>query len=149
MERLAQRIKKMTKLRIVRALTVGVVAVSVQTIVFELVGVIFKLTSVSSATVIGAEFGILTNFFLNNKFSFGDRKVSGLASRIGKFHLVVSGAVFIQWLSLFIAERVTTDLLILHVVYASSIIVSFAWNYTWYKVWVWKQHSSLNEKLIS
>lgn len=138
MQRLVGLILKTSEVRLARALTVGVIAVSVQTVVFEVIGVILELTSVSTATVIGAEFGILTNFYLNNRFSFGDRVTGRLIARITKFHMVVSGSVFIQWFSLFVAERMTTNLLLLHAVYATSIVVGFVWNYTWYKVWVWK-----------
>lgn len=130
--------KTLLKKRLIQALVVGVVAVCVQTAVFELLGVVFRLTAISTATVIGAEFGILTNFYLNNTFSFGDRTGGNLFYRLIRFHTVVSGSVFIQWLSLFIAERLTENLFLLHIVYVSSILVGFIWNYSWYKIWVWK-----------
>ena len=137
--------KTLLKKRIVQALMVGVVAVSVQTVIFELLGVVFRLTAISTATVIGAEFGVLTNFYLNNRFSFGDRTGGNLVHRLFRFHIVVSGSVFIQWISLFVAERLTQDLAILHVVYVASIIVGFIWNYSWYKIWVWKHPTHKSE----
>lgn len=126
------------KHRIFRALTVGVVAVTAQTIVFEIVGVFLKLTPLSTATVIGAEFGILTNFYLNNSISFGDKTGGNTLHRLVRFHFVVSGSVCIQWLSLFVTEQITQNVILLHVVYVASIIIGFIWNYTWYTIWVWK-----------
>ena len=134
--------KRLFKMRIVRALAVGVVAVTAQTIVFELLGIYLQVLAPSLATVVGAEFGILTNFYLNNRFSFQDRQhQTSLLRRILKFHLVVSGSVAIQFLSVFTAEHLTQNLVIIQGAYAASIVVGFAWNYTWYKLWIWKHHA--------
>lgn len=124
--------------RIMKALSVGVLAVGVQTIVFEIVGVFLRLTPLSTATVIGAEFGILTNFILNNMISFKDKTGGRAVYRFVRLHLVVSGSVAIQWGSLFVAERLTQNFFILHGIYVVSIIIGFVWNYTWYTIWVWR-----------
>lgn len=142
MKQLTVLIKRLFEIRIVRALTVGVVAVTVQTIVFEFLGIYLQVLAPSLATVVGAEFGILTNFYLNNRFSFQDRQhQTSLLRRLLKFHLVVSGSVAIQFLSVFTAEHLTENLIIIQAAYAASIIVGFAWNYTWYKLWIWKHHA--------
>jgi putative flippase GtrA len=138
MERFIELGKILASKRIVRALFVGVLGVLAQTIVFEIVGIFLKLTTLSTASLLGAEFGILTNFYLNRKISFHDRMNSAPLIRLFKFHLVVSGSVCIQWLSLFLAEHHTENLLILHGVYVASILVGFSWNYTWYTLWVWR-----------
>lgn len=129
----------MKDVRLVRTLAVGVVAVITQTVVFEIVGIYLHLFSPSTAVIIGAEAGILTNFYLNNRFSFHDRQDdTSLLSRLVRFHLVVSGSVFLQWLFVFIAEHQTNSYLIIHAAYAAGIIVGFAWNYTLYLLFVWK-----------
>ncbi|MFZ3043628.1 MAG: GtrA family protein [Minisyncoccia bacterium] len=131
--------------RIVRTLTVGAIAVVAQTIVFEILGVYLHLFSLSTSVVIGAEIGILTNFYLNNRFSFHDRRdTTPLLSRLFRFHLVVSGSVILQWLFVFLAEHATTDTLLIHAAYAAGIIVGFAWNYTFYLLVVWKRPQSPN-----
>lgn len=133
--------KKLADSRLVRALAVGVVAVIVQTLVFETIAIFFQLVSPSTAVIIGAETGILTNFYLNNRFSFHDRRHDiSLLSRLVRFHLVVSGSVFLQWLFVFIAERQTENYLIIHGVYAAGIILGFAWNYTLYLLVVWRRN---------
>ena len=125
--------------RIARALAVGAVAVTVQTIIFEIIGIIFQLVSPSTAVVIGAEAGILTNFYLNNRFSFHDRQHDiSLLSRLLRFHLVVSVSVLFEWLLLFIVERQTDSILLIQATYVAGIIIGFAWNYTCYLLFVWK-----------
>ncbi len=125
--------------RLARTLFVGAIAVTVQTAVFEVVAIWLGLVSPSTGTIIGAEAGILTNFFLNNKLSFHDRRADGVTlHRIFRFHLVVSGSVFIQWLFVFIAENVGASLFTIHVAYASGIVLGFVWNYNWYRLWVWR-----------
>ena len=128
-------------MRLVRALAVGVVAVIAQTIVFEILGIYLRICSPSTAVVIGAEAGILMNFYLNNRFSFYDRRHAiSLLSRLVRFHLVVSGSVFLQWLFVFMVEHHTNTILLIHVAYAAGIILGFAWNYTFYLLFVWRKH---------
>lgn len=125
--------------RLFRTASVGVVGVGIQTTVFEIIGVYLALVSLSTAALIGSEFGILSNFILNNYFSFSGRQLPS-PTRLAKFHLVVLGSVFLQWLFVFIAERMTHDLLIIHVAYGAGILLGFIWNYNWYRLWVWKKH---------
>lgn len=129
----------MANSRLVHTMTVGAVAVVAQTIVFEILGIYLQLVSPSTAVVVGAEAGILTNFYLNNRFSFHDRQHDiSLLSRLARFHLVVSGSIFLQWLFVFIAEHQTDSYLIIHGAYAAGIILGFVWNYTFYLLFVWK-----------
>jgi len=126
--------------RLVRALIVGGAAIIVQTTVFEILSIYLQLFSPSTAVVIGAETGILTNFYLNNRFSFQDRQDDlSPVSRLVRYHLVVSGSIFLQWLFVYIAEHRTDNLLSIHTAYAAGIILGFIWNYTLYHLVVWRQ----------
>ena len=128
--------------RIARTLAVGFAAVIVQTTVFEILGGYLHIVSFSTATLIGAECGVLTNFFLNNRISFHDRKAEGVTlRRLGRFHLIVAGSIAIQWLFVFTAESTGQNILMVHVAYASGIVLGFIWNYNWYRLWVWRHHS--------
>lgn len=125
--------------RLMRVIFIGGIGVVTQTLIFELLGVWLGLVQPSTAVVIGAETGVLTNFYLNNRFSFHDRQHSiSLLSRLLRFHLVLSGSIFLQWLFVFIAERQTDSYLIIHGAYAAGIILGFIWNYTFYHLFVWK-----------
>lgn len=143
MHTVLQMYTKLADSRLVRALFVGVAALVVQTAVFEMLGVYLRLFPLSIAVLISAETGILTNFYLNNRFSFSDRQHEiSLPSRLLRFHLVVSGSVFLQWLFVFLAERQTNNLLLIHGAYAAGIILGFAWNYTLYLLFVWRRPDS-------
>ena len=126
--------------RIMRVAFFGGFGVVVQTIVFEIVGIWLGLLRPSLATLLGAEFGIITNFILNNRFSFNDRVHAPLPMRLLRFHAVVSGSLFIQWLCVFTAESLTSNTWAIHGAYAGGILLGFASNYTGYRLWVWKHH---------
>jgi putative flippase GtrA len=131
-------------MRVARSMAVGGVAFITQTIIFELLGVLLQVVSLSTAVVIGAEVGILTNFYLNNRFSFSDRhQASPLLSRLIRFHAVVSGSVLLQWLFVHAAESRTTDYLVIHAAYFTAVSLGFIWNYTFYLLFVWKEPSTL------
>lgn len=133
--------------RLVRTIFVGGIAVVSQTIVFEILAIFLQLVSPSTAVVIGAEAGILTNFYLNNRFSFNDRQHDiPLLTRLMRFHLVVSGSVFLQWLFVYIAESQTRSYFIIHVAYIAGIVIGFAWNYTLYLLFVWRHIPTTHEK---
>ena len=133
------------RMRIVRVAAVGAVGVTVQTIIFDTLGVFLHVVEPSTATLIGGEVGILVGFLLNNRYSFGDRPDGSWISRLVRFHLTVAGSIAIQWLFVFIAEHSTPSLVVLHVAYAAGIVIGFAWNYTWFHLWVWRHRPATQD----
>jgi len=132
-------IERFVRSRFLRVFVIGGIGVAVQTVVFELLGIFLHLVSPSTAAVLGAEVGVLTNFYLNNRFSFRDRRHDiPLHVRLLRFHLVVSGSIVLQWLFVFLAERHTSSYLVIHGAYAAGIILGFLWNYTFYLLFVWR-----------
>ena len=127
--------------RVVPILWAGGVGFIFQLGVFELAAVYWQLLSPSVATVLGAEGGILINFFINDRVSFAHctHKVP-LPERLLRHQGVVLVAIFLQWLFVYLAEQVTTDLLVLHLALFGGIGLGFIWNYMWYHLFVW-QHS--------
>ena len=126
--------------RPLRVAMMGAVGVVVQTIGFETLGIWLHLVRPSTAVLIGAEMGVVTSFFLNNHYSFSDRPHGSLLSRLLRFHLVVSGSLFIQWVSVYTTELWTSSWLILHAAYVTGILLGFISNYTGYRLWVWRHH---------
>lgn len=122
-----------------RVLAFGAVGVVAQTIVFE-AGIWIVELRPSIATLIGAECGILTSFILNNRFSFGATGQS-ITHRLARYHMVVSGSLCIQWLSVFTVESFTQNILIIHIAYAGGIVAGFFLNYTGYRLFVWRSHT--------
>jgi putative flippase GtrA len=130
---------------LLRVAAIGGVGVVAQTLVFEILAFGLGVVRPSTATLIGAEFGIITNFLLNNRYSFNDRSHAPLPLRLVRFHLVIFFSVAIQWFCVFSAESMTADPWFLRAAYASGILLGFLSNYTGYRLWVWKHH----EKNIS
>ncbi len=140
MEQLLRLYMRLRYSRLFRVAFFGGMGVVVQTVVFEVLGIWLGLVRPSFATLIGAEFGVITNFFLNNRFSFNDRVHAPLPRRLLRFHLVVSGSVFIQWLFVFTAESLHANAWMIHGAYLAGILIGFISNYTWYRLWVWKHY---------
>ncbi|MEK7101802.1 MAG: GtrA family protein [Patescibacteria group bacterium] len=132
--------------RFLRVATIGIAGLLVQTLVFEILGFWLELVRPSTAVVMGAEFGIVTNFLLNNRFAFNNHSHAPFVVRFLRFHLVVLGSLFIQWLCVFIVEQLTTSTLALHGAYALGVIIGFISNYTGYRLWVWQQSGSVEKE---
>lgn len=125
--------------RLVRSLTTGIIAVGAQTIIFEVLGIYLKIVSPSTAVALSAECGLLINFYLSNRFAFHDRRHNiSILARLLRFHLVVSGSIFLQWLFVFLVERQTSSTVFIHGAYVAGLILGFIWNYTLYLHFVWR-----------
>ncbi len=133
------RLRHLSQWRLLRVALIGSIGFLVQTTVFELLGLQWAVVSPSTAAVAGALFAILSNFLLNEHFSFADRTHNASTSgvRLAKFYLVSSGSVVVQWVSLSAAEQLTTDLFALRAVYVLGVLVGFLINYTGYYFFVW------------
>lgn len=139
---LAQKFLTLTHSRLLRVAIIGGIGVVAQTLVFETLAFWLDLVRPSTATLIGAEFGIVTNFVLNNRYSFNDRVHAPLPLRLARFHIVIAGSVALQWLCVFAAESTTADPWTLRGAYALGILLGFLSNYTGYRLWVWRNHGS-------
>lgn len=117
----------------------GGVGVCIQTVFFEIVGIWLKLLPASTASLIGAEVGIVAAFVLNNRFSFAGAAHAPLWKRFALFHVVVSSSLLIQWICLFSTEQFTDAWLPIHAAYAAGILLGFVSNYTGYRLWVWRR----------
>ena len=128
--------------RPLRVAMFGAMGVIVQTIVFEVLGIWLGLVRPSTANIFGSEMGVLTAFVLNNRFSFNDRSHAPLLHRLLRFHIVVSGSLVIQWFCIYTTESWTDNFYIIHLAYAVGILVGFVFNYTGYRLWVWRHHEA-------
>jgi dolichol-phosphate mannosyltransferase len=141
-KKLPYSVQTMLKSRFLRVATIGFVGMSVQTMIFEILWIWLGVLRPSLATLVGAELGILTNFLLNNRYSFNDRAHAPLLLRLVRFHTVVSGSLVIQWIFVFTAESFTQNIWTIHMAYAAGIVIGFLCNYTGYRLWVWKHYSA-------
>jgi dolichol-phosphate mannosyltransferase len=89
------------------------------------------------SALMSIEMSILSNFILNDHFTFGGEK-RDVASRLLKYNLTCIVGSVLNYILLW----VFTDLL--HVYYLISnllgIVIAFAWNYSVSVKWVWKKY---------
>jgi dolichol-phosphate mannosyltransferase len=89
------------------------------------------------AVVIGIEVSIITNFILNDSFTFaGRRRGKSFIGRLLKFNLICVVGAGIQWGLFMLFTRVfgVYDLLSNFI----GIVVAFLWNYLVNRNWTWK-----------
>ncbi|MCD6567779.1 MAG: glycosyltransferase family 2 protein [Dehalococcoidia bacterium] len=113
--------------------------------VFVNMGLLWLLTEVAGlfyllSAAISIETSVLTNFTLNDLFTFHDRRSSGikpLLKRLGKFNLVSLGGVGINMAILWLL----TEHLGLYYLLSNlcGIAVATLWNYSVNTMWTWKK----------
>lgn len=89
------------------------------------------------AVVIGIEVSIITNFLLNDTFTFAKRRTGkSFPGRLSKFNLICLAGAGIQWGLFMLFTRVfgVYDLLSNFI----GIVVGFLWNYFVNRNWTWK-----------
>jgi dolichol-phosphate mannosyltransferase len=89
------------------------------------------------AVVIGIEVSIITNFVLNDTFTFAKRRAGkSFMGRLLKFNLICLAGAAIQWGLFMLFTRVfgVYDLLSNFI----GIVVAFLWNYSVNRNWTWK-----------
>lgn len=138
------RLRTLRRWRLLRVVAIGGIGFLLQTAVFELLGIEWAVVSASTAAVIGGEAAILSNFFLNERFSFRDRirQAAPLPTRLLRFHIVSSGSIFIQWVVISIAEQATSDANLLRLAFVAGVGLGFLINYAGYYFYVWRRSSA-------
>jgi dolichol-phosphate mannosyltransferase len=132
------RLRTLSKWRFLRVMSIGALGFLLQTIFFEVVGVYLRIIPPNEAVLLGAEIAILSNFFLNERFSFGDRPATSLKKKLLKFHLVSLTSVLAQFVAVSIAEHFfSTSSAALQVCYLLGVGCGLIANYLGYFFWVW------------
>lgn len=146
--------------RVIKFLFVGGTGFLVQ-LVFQEGTVRLLHVSHPVGVAIGAESAILSNFFLNNFWTFSDTKHikqrGNFFVRLIKFNLASFGAIVVQYLADFIAELlvgpvvhigpwiVPTRIVIL---FPTIIFIVIPMNYIIYNVFIWKTKYLKNEATV-
>ncbi len=91
------------------------------------------------SSLIAIEASIISNFILNDRFTFADRrtgKTRSFFARFGKFNLTCATGAAIQYgLLLLFTSIVGLPYLVSNII---GIVVAFAWNYIFSLVWTWR-----------
>lgn len=127
--------------RLVRVVGIGAMGFVIQTVLFELLGMYLNVISPSTAVILGGEMAVLSNFFLNGKFSFRDRAGgTNFWIRLLRFHVVSAGSILIQWLLVRGAELAASNSpSVIWLAYIVGIVLGLLSNYAGYYFWVWRQ----------
>jgi dolichol-phosphate mannosyltransferase len=130
--------------KILRFLKFGVVGgtgLTIQTLIFEFFGVITNTFTPQVATIIGGEAAIISNFILNNAWTFKDHQVKGVkvVAKFIQFNLSSFVALAIQFVILGIGQKIAAgNKLIIQAFYFGAIIIVLITNYTIYNKFIWK-----------
>jgi dolichol-phosphate mannosyltransferase len=107
------------------------------------IGILRLVTAVTSwnnyiALIPGIEVSIITNFVLNDFFTFSDRrtgKAGSFFTRLGKYNLVsLSGAV----INYTVAALLSSAGLNIYLADFIGILIAFIWNFLFSTLWTWK-----------
>jgi len=120
---------------------VGGTGLTLQTLFFEITSVFTHILTPSIATVIGGEMAIISNFTLNNLWTFKDYQVTG-SKIIGKFlqfNLTSLLALVIQFVILRLGEFVAKGSpVVIQFFYFGAIAIVLVVNYYIYNKFIWK-----------
>jgi dolichol-phosphate mannosyltransferase len=120
---------------------VGVIGLTIQTAFFELFGVFTNVFSPQVSTAIGGELAIISNFILNNIWTFREYKVIGIKVflKFLQFNLSSLVALTIQFVILGIGQFVARgDKLIIQLFYFGAILIVLVVNFYIYNTFIWK-----------
>lgn len=126
-----------------RFLVVGTLGFIIQTVIFTYFWKTVGL-SPNMATVIGAEFAIISNFILNNFWTFKERRLetdlSVIIPKFVSFNALSFGSPIIQWITITAATTLISNSdLFTWGSYITGIFLGLIWNYTMYSKVIWKK----------
>jgi dolichol-phosphate mannosyltransferase len=136
---IGERCKALLSPQFKKFLVVGAIGFIINTVVLE---VVVQMVGASPAvgSAVGAELAIISNFFLNNAWTFKERKVTGLKQllKLLQFNTTSLGAIIIQagvvWLGTAIYGRAWY-----HMYYIFGVGLGLIWNYIMYSKVIWKK----------
>lgn len=122
-------------------LVVGGIGFFINTLVLELM-VRFGFTpTVGSMT--GAELAILSNFLLNNAWTFKERKATGskFVKKLIQFNTASLGAIVIQGITVAVGTYLF-GVSLYRLYYIAGVGIGLVWNYVMYSRVIWKKHTA-------
>lgn len=120
---------------------VGGTGLAIQTVFFYSMAVFSSILAPSLATVIGGEMAIISNFILNNLWTFKEYQVTGakIILKFVQFNLTSFIALGIQFVILRLGEVVSQgNKVIIQLFYFGAIAIVLVTNYFIYNKFIWK-----------
>lgn len=131
-------------LRFFKFATVGSLGLVIQTALYWILGFGLKVVSPTVATILGGQLAILSNFILNNVWTFGDRKITSvpvLLKKLAVFYATSNIAVlFIQGGIMKTGELIVgRENILIHGFYVAALVLTLVFNFTVYNKYIWKK----------
>lgn len=140
--------------KFIKVCIVGVIGLIIQLTIFNILRIIiknpFKTVNllgfnliVPIHTLIAVELAIVSNFLINNYWTFAKDKASSLMALLLKFlpfNLTSTGSIVIQWVVVVVGTSLLgSSLIIDNALTILGILIGLAWNYTMYTRLIWKK----------
>lgn len=132
-----ERLKQLKKGPLGKMLVVGTIGFVINTVILELGVALGFDPTIGSA--VGAETAIVSNFILNNTWTFRERKIEGkrLIGKFLQFNLTSLGAIVIQAGTVYAGTRLT-GVQWYRLWYMLGVGIGLIWNFTMYAKVIWK-----------
>jgi dolichol-phosphate mannosyltransferase len=132
-------------LRFFKFAVVGSLGLVIQTVLYWVLGFGLKVASPAIATILGGQLAILSNFILNNVWTFGDRKITSTAKLFQKliaFYATSNIAVLLIQGGIMKAGEtlVGKESILIHGFYVAALVLTLIFNFTVYNKYIWKQN---------
>lgn len=130
--------------RFMKFAIVGGTGLVIQTILYRILGFNLKLLSPAWATIAGGQAAILSNFILNNAWTFKDREIGSfkaLGVKLIQFYLTSNIAViFIQGGIMRAGELIVgKESILINGFYVAALALTLIFNFTVYNKYIWKK----------
>lgn len=129
--------------RFLKFIIVGGTGLLIQTLLYLSLSSYTKTLSPAAATIAGGQLAILSNFILNNLWTFKDRRLSNFTTifiKLIQFYLTSNIAViFIQGGIMKLGEILTGNSIFIHGFYVLALILTLLFNFTVYNKYIWKK----------
>jgi len=98
-------------------------------------------------SLVGAELAIVSNFILNNRWTFGDRRIAGKRqlTKFIQFNTASVGALLIQSGSVFVGTFLF-GVATYRIFYIIGVGIGLIWNYIMYSQVIWKSFDKTQDK---
>jgi len=136
-------IRKDRSVQFIKFAIVGTIGLIIQTTTYYVLAFVVEVTTPSLATIIGGQIAIISNYLLNNLWTFRERKITSFSKLVIKFFQFWLTSNFAVWVLQGGIVRlgeilVTKESSLIHLFFILGLIATIIWNYTVYNRFIWK-----------
>lgn len=129
--------------RFIKFAIVGTIGLGIQTTTYYVLAFVMEVTTPSLSTIIGGQIAIISNYLLNNLWTFRERKITYFTKLVIKFFQFWLTSNFAVWVLQGGMVRlgeilVTKESSLIHLFFILGLIATIVWNYTVYNRFIWR-----------